>query len=326
MSTNAQTVNFKQSSNTNAIIGVPDRAVISSTGITRVGASQSLFKNLGAKIVNLNGYDMLKFEIQPNASIITNQDTMSYMDGGLTTVATVGSTGFFGAILRGVTGSSMLQNKVENLTPDVLTMTLSPLLQGSIIQVDIRAGETWRFADRTFLACTPNLGVTGNVNIFSNFKMIFVGQDVTFVQIFAKDTDGTVWISAHGACETHMLPMGIETSKPFFINNGCFLGMLSNKDGINYYKDYVKVGLPSSLFQSVFTDLGFVMKIQDSKPVIRPGPIQCLVLTQSLNPHNLEKFIHNIAEQTARQVMNSRIAFSGGSPSIRQRNVTRKSR
>jgi uncharacterized protein (AIM24 family) len=284
-------------------VGVGDRMAVSSSGLSQSGISKGDFTNIGSKIINLNGFDLLKFEIQPGASVITNQETMSYMDGGLTTTATTGSTGFFGALFRGVAGASVLQNQVQNTTQRTLSMTISPLLQGSIVQVNIQPGESWRFADRSFLACTPNLGVSGNLNIFSNFRMLFVSENLTYVTVSASTSPGVVWVSAHGACETHTLEMGTPASSPFFINNGCFLGMLDTSNGLNYYKDYVRVGLPSSMFQSMFTQLGFVMKIQDTVPPIRPGPIRVIVLTQSLNPHNLEKFISRIAEAKVNEAM-----------------------
>jgi uncharacterized protein (AIM24 family) len=139
---------------------VKDRMAISSSGLSQSGIFKGDYTNLGANIQNLNGFDVLKFEIQPGASVITNQETMSYMDGGLSTMATTGSTGLFGALFRGIAGASVLQNQVQNTTMRPLTMVLSPLLQGSIVQVNIAAGETWRFADRAFLACTPNLAVS----------------------------------------------------------------------------------------------------------------------------------------------------------------------
>jgi len=296
----------------NLTTGIKDRMAISSSGTSQSGFQT---KEVTAKIQNLNGFDLLKIELQPGASIITNQETMSYMDGGLSTMATTGSTGFFGALMRGVTGSSILQNQVQNTLQKPQTMVLSPLLQGSIVQVNMEAGETWRFADRSFLACTPNLGVSGNLNIFSNFRLSFVTGDVTYVTVTANSGPGTVWISAHGACESHSLVMGMPDTTPFFINNGCFLGMLDSANGINYWKDYVFVGMTSSIFQAVFTQLGLVMKIQDSVPPKRPGPIRMTVLTQSLNPQNLEKFIAHIAERKVRE------SRSGGSRKTLRRRI-----
>ena len=269
---------------------------VSSTGEKTAGVSGT-FSNLGAKIENVNGYDILKFTMSPGASVVTNQETMSYMDGGLSTEATMGSSGFFGAILRGFTGSSVLQNSVTNPTQNTLKMVLSPLLQGSILQIDIKPGETWRFADKSFLACTPNLNVSGNVNIFSNFRMMFVGENLTYTTVSSQGSAGTVWVSSFGAIEKHDIAMGTGSNVPLFINNGCFLGMLDNNGSINFWNDYVSVGTANGLFSAMFTQLGWVMKIQDSLPPKRPGPITCTVFTQSLNPHNFEKYIASIAQK-----------------------------
>jgi len=284
---------------------LPDAIAISSDGNVPSGIKHGQFTNLGAKIENINGYDRLKFQMEPGSSLITNQETMCYMDGGLETGAGVGKAGIFGAFLRGVTGSSVLQNTVLNKTQNSLTLVLSPLLQGSVVQVNIKAGEKWRFADKTFLACTPNLTVSGNINIFTNFRLAFAGQGLTYTTIHADQSDGVVWITAHGACEFHELTMGQGSSTPLYINNGCFLGMLETDGAINFWNDYVSVGTPNSILSSVFTQLGFVMKIQDTKFPTRPA--RCLVLTQSLNPHNLEQFVRRIAES----VVSERIQRGG---------------
>jgi len=269
---------------------------VSSTGEKTAGVAGP-FSNLGAKVENINGYDILKFNMSPSASVITNQETMSYMDGGLSTNATMGSSGFFGAILRGIAGASVIQNAVTNPTQNTLKMVLSPLLQGSILQIDIKPGETWRFADKSFLACTPNLNVSGNINIFSNFRMMFVGENLTYTTVSSQGSAGTVWVSSFGAIEKHDIVMGTGSNVPLFINNGCFLGMLDNNGSVNFWNDYVSVGTANGLFSAMFTQLGWVMKIQDSMPPKRPGPITCTVFTQSLNPHNFEKYIANIAQK-----------------------------
>jgi uncharacterized protein (AIM24 family) len=276
---------------------IKNDVAVSSSSNTTAGITSGPYVNLGAKIDNINGYDVLKFSMAPNASVITNQETMSYMDGGLSTSATVGSSGVFGALLRGITGASFLQNSVVNPTGNTLKMVLSPLLQGSIIQIDIKAGETWRFADKSFMACTPNLNVSGNINIFSNFRLMFVGENLTYTTVSATTGPGSVWISSFGAIEKHEMAMGTGSTVPLFINNGCFLGMLDNNGAIDFWNDYVTVGTANGLFSAMFTQLGWVMKIQDTSPPRRPAPVQCTVLTQSLNPHNLEKYIAHIAQK-----------------------------
>lgn len=86
--------------------------------------------------------------MESNSTVITNQETMSYMDGGLTTEASIGTGGIFSMFTRGLTASSVLQNTVTNSTSKTLKMVLSPLLQGSIVQVDLLLGETWRLSRR----------------------------------------------------------------------------------------------------------------------------------------------------------------------------------
>jgi len=292
---------------------VKANSAISSTGaVTDAGVKSGPFQNLGAEIVSMGGYDTLKFKMAPASSVITNQETMSYMDGGLSTSATLGAGGIFGSFFRGITGASVLQNAVSNPTSNTLKMTLSPLIQGSIVQIDIAAGETWRFADKSFMACTPNMNVSGNINIFSNFRMMFVGENLTYTTVSANQgTAGTVWIQAFGGIEKHELEMGTGSTVPLFINNGCFLGMMDNNGAINFWNDYVSVGTANGMFSAMFTQLGWVMKIQDTTPPKRPGPVKCVVITQSLNPHNFEKYIAKIAkgvfeaEQAHRPIMTS---------------------
>ena len=280
----------------NNTVAIGNDSAVGSSGTVTAGV-KGTYANLGAHVENVNGYDVLKFEIQPNASVITNQETMSYMDGGLSTSATLGSSGFFGALLRGITGASVLQNAVVNPTQNVLKMTLSPLMQGSILQINIKPGETWRFSDKSFMACTPNLNVSGNINIFNNFRLMFVGENLTYTTISASDSPGTVWVTSYGAIEKHELQMGTGSTVPLFINNGCFLGMLDNNGAINFWNDYVTVGTANGLFSAMFTQLGWIMKIQDTSPPRRPGPVVCTVYTQSLNPHNFEKYIAHIAQK-----------------------------
>ena len=287
---------------------------ISSKGNGSPGLNSGPYSNLGAEIVNSGGYDLLRFNMAPSASVITNQDTLSYMDGGLSTGATTGTGGLFGALFRGIAGSSILQNSVVNPTSNTLKMILSPLLQGSIVQVDIQAGETWRFADKSFIAATPNLVVSGNINIFSNFRMMFVGENLTYTTVSASQgTAGTVWVSSYGAVEKHEINMGTGSTVPLFINNGCFMGMLDNDGVVDFWNDYVSVGTANGFFSAMFTQLGWIMKIQDTNPPRRPGPLKVTVLTQSLNPHNLEKYIANIAQKTVSKMIPQGMTVQGTS-------------
>jgi uncharacterized protein (AIM24 family) len=241
--------------------------------------------------------------MEPGTSIITNQESMAYMDGGLMTSATLGGGhtggGLFDAFLRGITGSSAIQNTVTNPTKNKLDITLAPLMDGSILQVEIKAGETWRFANKSFLACTPNLKVSGDINIFSNFRTAFAGQGLTYTTISSdtKGGDGIVWIAAYGSPERHEITMGTGSTVPLFINSGCFLGMLDRNESINFWNDYVTVDTANDFFSAMFTKLGYLVKIQDTTPPRRNVKTKCVVLTQSLNHHHFERYIKKIAEE-----------------------------
>jgi len=290
---------------TASVTALPDNVALSSSGTGAVGTASSPFASLGAQIVNKGGYDILKFSLKPGANLITNQETMAYMDGGLTTNAQLGSGGFWGAFARSFSGSSALQNAIANPTQNELDIYLSPFLQGSIIQIDVKAGETWRFADKAFMACTSNLTVSGDVNVFNNFRLLFAGQNAAYTTVAASAEDGIVWVSAYGGVDVHQIPMGTGSTVPLFINNGCFLGMLTKTGAVDFWQDYVRVGTAGGFFNAIFTNIGFVMKIQDKNPPIRPGPLTCLVLTQSLNRHHLDEYIRKIAERVAQQYVNS---------------------
>jgi len=256
----------------------------------------SPFSNIGATIVNKNGYDTLECKLEPGASIITNQDTLCYMEGGIETKATTGSTGIGGMFRRAITGSSFFQNAVINNATTSRKIVLSPLLEGSIVEIVIQPGEMWRFADKTFLACSPNLQVSGNLNIFRNFRMSFINGNLTYVTISAGDTVGVVWVTGYGGVEKHEITMG-ENSIPLLINNGCFLGMLSTKGDIDYWKDYTSITVPGGVYTAFMTKIGFVMKIGDSTPPKRFNPVTCTVYTQTLNPRNLEEYVDRIARK-----------------------------
>jgi uncharacterized protein (AIM24 family) len=163
----------------------------------------SPFSNIGANIINKNGCDTLECTMEPGASLLTNQDTMCYMEGGIVTTATRGSSGIGGMFRRALTDSSFFQNAVTNTASIKQKIVLSPLMQGSIVEIIIQPGETWRFADKTFLACSPNLQVSGNLNIFRNFRMSLVNGNLTYVTIAAPTEVGVAWVTGFGGVTKH---------------------------------------------------------------------------------------------------------------------------
>ena len=131
-------------------------------------------------------------------------------------------------------------------------------------------------------------------------KLMFAGENATYVSVSAPAGDGIVWVSAYGGYEVHKIRLGIDPG--LVINHGCFLGMISSSQGINYWNDYVKVGSTNGLFQSMMTDTGLVMKIKDSVPSKRPNAV-CYVLTQRLNRSHFDEYVQHISLAVAKTAM-----------------------
>ena len=270
-----------------------------------------------SQIKHLNGFDILKISLKPKQIIVSQFPNVAYMDGNLDIKGTTDSgsekTGFFAsignAIARAITGSNIILHEISNNTEKNLNITFTPLLHGSVTKIDINPKESWKFRDGSFIACTPNLKVTGNINIFSNIGLFITGQDLTYTEIISTDNNiGSVWISSHGAVETHEIEVGMNSiSNGLFINHGCFLGMktkiMENNTMTDLWNNYVQVERPNTSGWMISISY-FLMKIKDNTNVKRDNKIKCHVLTQSLNPNNMDNYIENIAKSVCKKHCN----------------------
>lgn len=264
----------------------------------------------------INGYNTLTFNLSPNTSVIIEPSTMIHMDGKLVVepILSAKNNGFFSrmahGIKRGLTGSSFFDSQISNHTSNNLKICLGSILQGGINKIDIKPNEVWRFTPSSFIACTSNLLVSGNLNIFSNIKAALGGQSILYTEISSTDgNSGTVWISSYGGCEKHELNMG-EKSDLLFINDGCFLGILAEDKTkkINYWDTFVNVGSANGFLKGLLTNTALLLKIQDKKLSPTNNNVKCTVYTQTLNIRNLNNHIALIAQQSA--LYNSGIQFS----------------
>jgi uncharacterized protein (AIM24 family) len=150
------------------------------------------------------------------------------MDGKLIIEPTkMSNSGFLSGLKRSIVGQSFINTQVTNKTSNKLKLSLSPTLLGTINKIEILPNQVWRFAPSSFIACTNNILVSGNLNIFSNFKAAIVGQNILYVEISTTNQEpGIVWISSHGAIQKHEIKMGKDSEK-LLINDGVFVGMLS---------------------------------------------------------------------------------------------------
>lgn len=287
------------------------------------------------KINPNNGNPTLEIVLRPGETILTNQDVMIYMDGRMgidykmggsgaanglsgsssgSATASGGQTrkqrnksrqktarrqhgaGLMSAVARGIAGESFFHNVIANPSSDSnMNIVLSTRLPGSIVAIPLRPGVVWNVGPGSFIAATHGTRVSGDLNLFKHFKGVLVGEGPVYTSVELKPgvESGTLWIGSYGGVEQKNIDF---TKDVLFINNGNFLAMPIIIDGVDVWKEGVKVGLPASIIKSYMTDVGFVLKV-GGVPDLRVGPIP--IYLQTHNPGNLVKFIKEIAKDVA---------------------------
>jgi uncharacterized protein (AIM24 family) len=235
--------------------------------------------------------------IPPGGSLITDQNTLAYMSGHLKTNASTG-TGLWNAIKRGITGESFLSNIVSNPSQETAELVLAPPLAGAIVELTVQPGELWRLYPGSFLAATPNVKISGSLNMFDSFRVSFVMDTFVYtsVEVPAGSDAGRVWIYGFGGIEKKTIT---PTTVPYILNNGTFLAMPHKTAQGNLWDSYVSVGTPGSLTQAFLTNIGLVMKIQTKEG---QTTTEFPLYTQTLNIENLKRFVGDIAESKARSI------------------------
>lgn len=254
-----------------------------------------------AKIVDQASTQVLQITLPPNTSLLTNQNTMSYMSGHLKTTAGVGGSleqeqqfqdgaGIMNAFKRVVSGQSFLINKVVNPSNETAELTLSPSMPSAITELTLKSGEEWKICPGSVLAATSNVIISGSLNIIDNFKASFVTNTAVYTSVVVKEgtESGRVWITGYGGIDKRNIT---PSETPFILNNGVFLAMPTK-----FWKSYVDVGTAHGLLDSIMTNLGIVMKIQKKKSDTTPAPTIPLYM-QTINVANLQHMIQSIAAE-----------------------------
>jgi uncharacterized protein (AIM24 family) len=274
--------------------------------------------NLDDQIESINGFNVLTITVPPNNSVIIEPSNMIHMNGKLVVEPIVQSkydtylSKLGTGIKRAITGNSFFDNQISNHTNENLKLSVGSLFVGGILKIEVKEDEVWRFTPSSFLACTNNLIVSGNVNILKNLKGALGGQTILYTEVSLKNgNSGTVWISSYGGIQKHELNMG-ENSEKLYINDGNFLGMLSLKNKVNYWDKFVNVGSANGFMKGLLTKTALLLKIEDTKSSIENNDKKCIVYTQSLNMRNLNNHISGIVIATVPGSSGIQIGFSGG--------------
>ncbi len=255
---------------------------------------------ISAKIIDQASTQVLHITLPPNTSVLTNQNTMSFMSGHLKTTASIGGSkepqepqeggGMLNALKRAVSGQSFLINKVVNPSSETAELTLSPNMPSAITQLTLKPGEEWKISPGCILAATPNVTISGSLNIIDNFKASFVTNTAVYSTALIKEgtESGYVWISGYGGIDKRDIT---PSETPFILNNGIFLAMPTK-----FWKAYIDVGTAHGLMDSIMTNLGIVMKIQKKKSDTNPAPTIPLYM-QTINIANMQHMIKSIAAE-----------------------------
>jgi uncharacterized protein (AIM24 family) len=273
-----------------------------------------MFNGLNDEIETINGYNKLNFNLEPNESIILEPSSLIHMNGRLVLEPTIFSHGgLFSGFKRSLTGQSFIDSQITNKTTDKLKLSLCPTLLGTINKIEILPNQVWRFAPSSFIACTPNLIISGNLNIFSNFKALMGGQNILYTEVTSHDNKaGIIWISSYGAIEKHEIKMGKNSDK-LLINDGVFVGMLSEDKNkkINYWDRFVGVSSANGFFKGLLTKTALLMNIYDKKQNA-PEDTTCIVYTQSLNIRSLNQYIQSFIQHNSGNTFSGELGSSAG--------------
>jgi len=263
-----------------------------------------IYMSIKDNIENKNGSDVVTFELSPQSSIIIDPGVMIYMDGKLIIEPTFTSKNkstlarFGSSIKKAFTGASFIDNQISNKTDENLEIALSPKIMGGITKLELLPGQVWKFNPTSFLACTSNIAVLGNINIFSNFKAALGGQNILYIELSTIDqSPGYIWVSSYGSIKKHEVLINKDDINKLYINDGNFLGILSEDKNlnINYWKECVNVGSANGFFKGLLTQSALLLKIQYNKNFKRTEDLKCIVYTQSLNIRNLDAYIMGVS-------------------------------
>lgn len=223
-----------------------------------------------AKLLGDSSSRYVVFKLKQNQAVCADSASLIYMKDGITYGSikigkdnesmTSAMLGFFGRKLSGETGFIQQYDGPG-------TVALGSSLPGDVTMFAVNPGDTYYLSRGAFIACSPNIRVSGGLNLIG---ILGIGQEEGFVlpTVTTDNSIGYIWIGAYGTFERHEIPQG----QSMLINNGQFLAANKKYDGLKT--------LGKSAISSMFGE-GMGMEFK--------GP--CIVYTQSKNMNELVTYI-----------------------------------
>lgn len=220
----------------------------------------------------------LNFQLKPNQSIISDGGSMSYMREGVERgkLSDSGNGGLFSGIGRLFSGQSTFMVSYTGLEQGDSNIVFASTYPGDILHLTLKPEEELIISRGSFLACSPNMEVSGKMNWRG---LIDFGQEEGGVlpKITNKSSKpGHVWLGTYGRYKKHE----IQEGESLLVDNGLFLSSLTSAN--NNDPIYTLVNLGRTITSTIFGKEGMGMKFSGPRTVY----------TQS---HNFNSLVAEIA-------------------------------
>lgn len=151
------------------------------------------------KIEHGPAFASVVMKLEPDQSIYSNDNRMSYMDPNIR-VHKRSSGGIFAGIVRGLfTSESFLQSEFVGSHDSNNELVLANNLPGDIKDLTVLPGERFLISTHCLIAFTPNV----KLNTTVKWGNILMG-DAPFLTTITNNTDkpGMVWLAGYGGIKT----------------------------------------------------------------------------------------------------------------------------
>lgn len=168
-------------------------------------------------------------------------------------------------------------------------VALGTPIPGDILEIKIPSSTAYVYSRGSFLACTSNVEITATVDLSLN-KM-FTDEGIVLGLAETGDTEGSIWLSAYGLFEEHVL----QPEDGMLINNGIFLACKKE------ISDNASVALLGNSLTSTFLGGGgFAMRFENNTV-----NEEYTIYTQSRNIDSLIAYIDSRLQGNTTVVHNS---------------------
>lgn len=217
----------------------------------------------------LGGNNVLEVDLAKHQQIGVAKHSLATVDSHIK-IETRSHDGFFKGLLRKMfTGETIFKSFYEGTSSKGNKLSLTNYMPSSgILCIKVLPGESYRIANESLLAYTPNLGIATK----GQFKNIFVEQGM-FQVVFYNNTaePGMLWLASYGGHQV----LNIKSGESKKIAHGLFLCTDAN---LNYH-----VSTLSGAKSFFFGTTGTLMEFQ--------GP--CQVYLNNKNMGYLVDELHN---------------------------------